>query len=57
MEPNCIMAARSVYEQLFCFGNLNQGNHFYTEIMAVYSAFVCCLQNSDRILAVEDANM
>lgn len=46
MEPNCVMAAMSVCEQLFCVGSLNQGNHFSTEIVAMHSASICCLQCS-----------
>lgn len=56
MEPNCMMTEKSVCEQLFCAGTLNQGNNFCTEILAVQSAFTCCLQNSDWTLAVEEAN-
>uniref|UniRef100_A0A8C0VEM6 Guanine nucleotide-binding protein subunit gamma n=3 Tax=Passeriformes TaxID=9126 RepID=A0A8C0VEM6_CYACU len=51
------MPARSVCEQLFCVGNVNQGNHFHTEVMVMCSAFVCHLQDSGRMLTIEDANM
>lgn len=52
-----MMPARSVCEQLFCVGNVNQGNHFHTEVMVICSAFVCRLQDSGGMLTMEDANM
>ncbi|XP_068041129.1 guanine nucleotide-binding protein G(I)/G(S)/G(O) subunit gamma-4 isoform X1 [Anomalospiza imberbis] len=57
MEPNCAMPAKSVCEQLFCVGNVNQGNHFHAEVMVMCSAFVCHLQDSGGMLMIEDANM
>lgn len=52
-----MMPARSVCEQLFRVGNVNQGNHFHTEVMVICFAFVCRLQDSGGMLTMEDANM
>ncbi|KAF2986089.1 hypothetical protein EK904_013724, partial [Melospiza melodia maxima] len=46
VEPNCAMPAKSVCEQLFCVGNVNQGNHFHAEVMVVKNKMKELVSNS-----------